>query len=71
MPNVRVPDIDIVEQRKNNLGLISYRILDGDKEDLIHIRDLLYHKYERQEMKERKRDFIDQIEDWTNLRCSE
>ena len=51
--NVRVPEIDIVEQGKNNLGLISYRILDGDKEDLIHIRDLLYHKYERHEMKER------------------
>lgn len=52
--NVRVPEIDIVEQQtKNNLGLISYRILDGGKEDLIHIRDLLYYKYERQEMKEK------------------
>lgn len=53
LSKVRVPNIDVVEPYKNNTGLISYRILDNDKEDLIHIRDLLYHKYERQEMKER------------------
>lgn len=53
LPKARVPNIDIVERDNCNSGLISYRILDNVTEDLIHIRDILFYKYERQEMKEK------------------
>lgn len=51
---VRVPDIDVVEQKPGYPETISHRILDNGKEDLIHIKDLLFHKYEREELRTKK-----------------
>ena len=50
----RVPDIDVVEESRNNPGLISYKILDNDEEDMFHIRDLMFYKYEREELEEKQ-----------------
>ncbi len=50
----RVPDIDMVEEQKDETGVISYRLLDNDKEDLMHIRDILFNKFERTDFKEQK-----------------
>lgn len=50
----RIPDIDIVEATKGEAGVISYRVLDNDKEDLIHIRDILFNKFQRADFKEQK-----------------
>ena len=60
--SVKVPNIEIVS---NNLGqdeIISYILLDNDKEDMIHIKDLLFNKFERTEIKAKKDIFtIDDI----------
>lgn len=61
LKNVRVPNIDVVEERKGDACCISYRLLNNDTEDMIHIRDILYHHYEREELK-KKRDLF-QIDD--------
>lgn len=50
----RVPDIDMVEEQKGETGIISYRLLDNDREDLIHIRDILFNKFQRADFKEQK-----------------
>lgn len=54
LDNVRVPNIDIVEEHYKEPGIISYRLLDNDKEDLIHIKDILFNKFERTELKEKR-----------------
>ena len=51
LKGVRVPDIDIVEETKNQPGIISYRLLDNDKEDMMHITDILFNKFEREDFK--------------------
>lgn len=51
---VRVADIDIVEKINGNEEIISYRLMDNDKEDMIHIKDTLFHKFERDEIKAKK-----------------
>lgn len=50
LKNIRVPDIEIVEAVKGESGLISYIILNNDKEDMFHIRDILFNKFERAEL---------------------
>lgn len=52
--NVRVPEIDIVEQSPGYEEIISYRLMDNDKEDMTHIKDTLFNKFEREEMKAKK-----------------
>lgn len=54
LTNVRVPEIDIVEESKGDPGVISYKILNNDREDMFHIRDILYHKYERNILETKK-----------------
>lgn len=54
LPQVRVPDIDIVAENKNERGIISYRVLNNDTEDLIHMTDVLYNKFQREELKEQR-----------------
>ena len=59
---VRVPDIDIVEQREGYPEIISYRLMNNDKEEMIHIKDVLFNKFEREEIKAKKDVFtIDEI----------
>ena len=54
LPGVRLPNIDVVEEGHGQHGAISYRILDNDTEDLIHVRDILFNKYDRTAMLARK-----------------
>ena len=60
--SIRVPKIDIVEQIPGYEEIISYIVLDNDKEDLIHIKDILYNKFEREEIKQKREIYtIDEI----------
>ena len=52
--SVRVPKIEIVEQTPGCEDIISYRILDNDTEDMIHIKETLFNKFERKEIKSKK-----------------
>ena len=59
---VRVPNIDVVEERPGYEEIISYRLMNNDKEDMIHIKDTLFNKFERDEIKAKKDIFtIDEI----------
>lgn len=57
LAEVRVPEIDVVEETKNQPGIISYKLMDNDKEDMFHIRDLMFYKYERDELSKKKNIF--------------
>ena len=60
--SVRVPKIEIVEQTPGCEDIISYRILDNDTEDMIHIKETLFNKFEREEIKSKKEIYtIDEI----------
>ncbi len=62
LPGVRVPNIDVVQGPYSGHGIISHILLDNDKEDLIHVRDLLFNKYDRTEVLKRRSVFtIDDI----------
>lgn len=52
--SVRVPYIEIVEQSSGYPEIISYRVLDNDIEDMIHIKDTFFKKFEREEIKSKK-----------------
>lgn len=52
--SVRVPEIEIVEQIPGYEEIVSYRLMDNDKEDMIHIKDTFFNKFEREEMKAKK-----------------
>lgn len=52
--SVRVPDIDVVEPSSGDEEIISYRLLDNDKEDMIHLKDTLFNKFERDEIRSKK-----------------
>ena len=52
--SVRVPKVDVVEQKPGYEEIISYRLMDNDKEDMIHIKDTLFNKFERDEIKAKK-----------------
>lgn len=59
---VRVPNIDIVEEKTNYPEVISYRLMNNDREDMIHIKDTLFNKFERDEIRAKKDVFtIDEI----------
>ena len=59
--NTRVPKVDIVMERPKEPSIISYKLMDNDKEDMFHISDLMFYKYERDELAEKKNIFT--IED--------
>lgn len=59
--NTRVPKTDVVMQYSGQPETISYKLLDNDKEDMFHIRDLMFYKYEREELEKKKNIFT--IED--------
>jgi len=68
---VRVPIIDIVEQRPGYEEIISYRLMDNDKEDMIYIKDTLFNKFEREEIKAKKDVFtIDEILECVRLQIA-
>ena len=52
--NVRIPEIDVVQENPREQGIISYRVLDNDAEDLIHITDVLFNKFERDDLKKQR-----------------
>ena len=61
LDNTRVPKVDIVEERKKEPSIISYKLLDNNKEDMFHISDLMFYKYDRDELAKKKNIFT--IED--------
>ena len=59
---VRVPDIEIVEEKPGYPEIVSYRLMDNNKEDMIHIKDTLFNKFEREQIKAKKDIFtIDEL----------
>lgn len=52
--NVRIPNISVVEELPGFAEVISYRLMDNDKEDLIHMKDILFNKFLRNEIQEKK-----------------
>lgn len=59
---VRVPDIDIVEERTGYPEVISYRLMNNDREDMVHIKDTLFNKFEREEIRAKRDIFtLDEI----------
>ena len=55
--SVRVPYIELVEQRPGQAEILSYRVMDNDTEDMIHIKDILFKKFQREEIKDKKEIF--------------
>ena len=61
LDNTRVPEIDIVMARPKEPSIISYKLMNNDKEDMFHISDLMFYKYDREQLAEKKKIFT--IED--------
>lgn len=66
LSNARVPSVDIVGTSKNEPSIISYKVLDNNKEDMFHIRDILFNIMDREELKSKKsiysvKDILDSI----------
>ena len=60
--SVRVPYIELVEQSPGQAEILSYRVMDNDTEDMIHIKDTLFKKFQREEIKDKKEIFtLDEI----------
>ena len=52
LDDCRVPDIDIINDKINDgAGVLSYRIMNNDFEDLTNLNSIVYRKFERQELK--------------------
>lgn len=59
---LRVANVDIVKGKGGYEEIISYRLMNNDREDMIHIGSLLYKKFQREEIKAKKNIFsIDEI----------
>lgn len=52
--SIRVPSIDVVEENPGYEEIISYRLMDNNKEDMIHLKDTLFNKFERDEIKAKR-----------------
>lgn len=61
LDTTRVPKVDIVEERAKEPAIISYKLMDNDKEDMFHISDLMFYKYDREQLSVKKNIFT--IED--------
>ena len=61
LDNTRVPNIDIVTEIPKEPSIISYKLINTEKEDMYHISDLMYYIYDRDEVSEKKNIFT--IED--------
>lgn len=57
LDTARVPEIDVVEETADEHGIISYKIMDNDAEDMYHIRDLMFYKFKREELEKQKEIF--------------
>lgn len=57
LTDTRVPEIDVVEEKDGEPGIISHRLLNNDTEDMIHVKDILFNKFEREEFKAKKNTF--------------
>lgn len=59
---IRVPSIDVVEENPGYEEIISYRLMDNNKEEMIHLKDTLFNKFERDEIKAKRDIFtIDEL----------
>ena len=54
LKNTRVPKVDIVEPTKDEPGIISHKILNNYQEDMFHLRDMMFHIFEREELASQK-----------------
>ena len=62
LTDTRVPKTDVVKENNlNGPSIISYKLMDNDKEDMFHISDIMFYKYEREEIEKKKHIFT--IED--------
>lgn len=61
LQGTKVPKVDVVLERKREPSIISYKLLDNNKEDMYHISDLMFYKYDRSEIGSKKNIFT--IED--------
>lgn len=61
--DTRIPTIDVVKENNSIYGpsTISYKLMNNDKEDMFHIADIMFYKYEREEIEKKKHIFT--IED--------
>ena len=70
--SVRVPYIELVEQSPGQAEILSYRVMDNDTEDMIHIKDTLFKKFQREEIKDKKEIFtLDEILECIRLQIEE
>lgn len=58
---IRVPEIDVVLKSIGEPSLISYKLMNNKIEDMHHISDLMFYKFEREELDKKKSIF--KIED--------
>lgn len=61
LDNTRVPKVDVVIEKPKEPSIISYKLMNNDKEDMFHIRDLMFYKFDRDQLSEKKNIFT--IED--------
>lgn len=61
LDTTRVPKVDIVMEKRGQPSIISYKLMDNEEEDMFHISDLMFYKYERTELSQKKNIFT--IED--------
>ena len=55
LTDTRVPKTEVVSDCfPKNPATISYKLMDNDKEDMFHISDLMFYKYEREEIEKKK-----------------
>ena len=51
---IRVPEVDVVLKSIGEPSLISYKVMNNDIEDMHHISDLMFYKFEREELDKKK-----------------
>lgn len=52
--NTRVPQIDVVEPTRGEPGIISHKVLNNYQEDMFHLRDMMFHIFDREELASKK-----------------
>lgn len=57
LDNTRVPKVDIVMARPKEPSVISYKLMNNDIEDMFHISDLMFYKYDREQLTTKKNIF--------------
>ena len=58
LSNTRIPEVDIVEETSGQPGIISYKLLNNDIEDMFHLRDTMFHIFDRDGISKQKDIFV-------------